>query len=79
MKKQVIAFIIALGGTAAYAGNTEKWTRISSKNEDPEYSIARNQSTLFINDPRKGEQVESIEAAVYNKFGFDLGFKLKTN
>lgn len=83
MKKQVIAFIIALGGTAAYAGNTEKWTRTSGKDEDPEYSIARNKSTLFITDPAKQYAEEtgkqSIEKCVLNKFGFNLPFRLQTN
>lgn len=36
--------------------------------------------TMFINDPKKGQQIESIEAAVYNKWGFEiLPFDLKTN
>lgn len=79
MKKQVIAFILALGGTASYAGNTEKWTRTSPKGEKPEYSVVNNQRTLFINDPRKGESVQSIEECVLNKFGFNLPFRLQTN
>lgn len=63
MKKQVAAFIQSLGGTASYAGNTDNG----------------NQKTMFITDPKKGQQIQSIESAAYNKFGFDLGFKLQTN
>lgn len=63
MKKQVAVYIQSLGGTASYAGNTTNG----------------NQNTMFITDPKKGEAVQSIESAVYGKFGFDLGFKLQTN
>lgn len=76
MKKAIMNFIALLGGMAAYAGNTEKWTT-NAKGDG--FDITRNVKTLFINDPRKGESVESIEAAVYNKFGLDLPFTLKTN
>jgi hypothetical protein len=35
--------------------------------------------TMFIEDPRKDEPVQTIEECVLNKFGFDLHFKLQTN
>lgn len=76
MKKLIQQFIAMLGGSSAYAGNTEVYTPNAKGDE---FIVTRNVRTLFINDPRKGESVESIEAAVYNKFGHDLPFTLKTN
>lgn len=76
MKKAVMQFIRSLGGSCSYAGNTEKW-KLNEKEDG--YDVTNNKATLFINDPRKGEPVESIEAAVLNKFGFGLPFTLKTN
>lgn len=76
MKKAVMAFIRSLGGSSSYAGNTEVWTPTEKGDE---LVLSRNKRTLFINDPRKNEQVESIELAVLNKFGFNLPFTLKTN
>lgn len=35
--------------------------------------------TLYINDPLKNDEIQSIESAVLIKFGFDLPFKLQTN
>lgn len=34
---------------------------------------------MYINDPKKEIDVQSIEECVLNKFGFDLKFKLQTN
>lgn len=35
--------------------------------------------TMHINDPKKGQDMQSIEECVLGKFGFDLPFKLATN
>jgi len=71
MKRKVMSFIKSLGGTASYAGNTEKW---SLNADEKSYSIARNKATMFINDP-----TGTIESAVLNEFGMGLPFALKTN
>lgn len=34
---------------------------------------------MYITDPFKEITLESIEACIYNKFGFDLAFTFKTN
>jgi len=35
--------------------------------------------TMFINDPKKDEPIQSIESVLLIKFGFSLPFKLHTN
>lgn len=76
MKKQIQAFISSLGGTSAYAGNTQHFTELKGiiPNEG-------NKNTLFINDPikvkKKGEK--GIKARVEETFGKKLPFTLKTN
>lgn len=38
-----------------------------------------NTRTMYINDPLDKTDRQSIESVIYNKFGFDLPFQLKTN
>lgn len=45
MKRQLQQYIASLGGTTAYAGNTEKWT-LNKKGD--EYDIKHTTSTMFI-------------------------------
>ena len=74
MKKQVIAYIASLGGSSAYARNTEKWGKIRDG------LVPRCiKTTLFINDPKHQFGIQTIEECVLNKFGFNLPFKLLTN
>jgi hypothetical protein len=85
MKKKVIDFIRSLGGTANYAGYTEVYevNKAETTKSKRLVLVERNVRTLFINDPLKDIAevggVESIEAAVLNKFGYSLPFTLKTN
>lgn len=35
--------------------------------------------TMYLNDPFKNQDTQSLEDCIYQKFGFDLPFQLKTN
>lgn len=76
-------FIAMLGGTSSYSGQSTmtfvKHTRRQRGGQQKQGWNYHPQRTMYINDPRKGEQVESIESAVLNKFGYSLPFKLVTN
>lgn len=38
-----------------------------------------NTRTMYLNDPFKNQDMQSLEDCIYQKFGFELPFELKTN